>query len=347
MGLHVFDKHSTKEWIDVFKSFPQSQQDIYFLPEYYKTWIEHEQADLRCFYYTDNGIELLYPFFQKRINDPNFDAEYFDIFSAYGYGGIVSNKNGITDGDVIHQFNIELNKWCVQNNIVAEFIRENPMIQNGYRKAERAEVRQNVYVDTTTPYTFLCKNVKENYNKSVKSGLQVEIDDELKNMDEFIRLYRITSERLCVQQFYRFPDEYFYNIKKYLGNNAKLLHVKKGHEFIASTIVLYHNKRASIHLCASDFKYQDCRLNDFMFINAINEAVRMKMDYICLGGGTGNDPKDTLFRFKKKFGKIRKTVKIVKVLHNSEIYDQLVAEWTEKNPGKSQLYKNYFLKYRL
>ena len=63
----------------------------------------------------------------------DLDNEYFDIQGAYGYNGIVSTT---IDKDFINLFSKSFNIFCSNNNIIAEFQRINPIIDNisKYRK---------------------------------------------------------------------------------------------------------------------------------------------------------------------------------------------------------------------
>ena len=51
-----------------------------------------ERVDIQI----DHGsLTVVYPFFKKPINGYDLDENYFDIFSAYGYGGPLSNRDAL------------------------------------------------------------------------------------------------------------------------------------------------------------------------------------------------------------------------------------------------------------
>ena len=73
--------------------------------------------------------------------------EYYDIQGAYGYNGILSTS---LDINLICNFTKTFNLFCVENNIVAEFLRLNPIINNLAKNRFddiRVYDRDNVYVD--------------------------------------------------------------------------------------------------------------------------------------------------------------------------------------------------------
>lgn len=345
MALNYFTENESQEWKDILLSFPEAQQDIYYSPEYYQSWKKHEKAQIQCLHYKNNGIEILYPYFRKEINGYKNGKDYSDVFNAYGYGGILINQPDSCPPAILKDFNKKVDEYFADTKVLSEFIRENPLIRNSNRDALRQIVRKNIYIDTSTEYILPCKNVRENYHKALNKELHIEIDEDCNMMDEFVRLYRITAARLDMNHYYRFEDEYFSKLKHHLNNHIKLLYVRKDGKIIAGMILIYYNKRAVIHLSASDFRYQTCRLNDFLFVSGIREAVRMKMDNINLGGGTRNEDHDGLYRFKRKFGKDIKEVYVGKKVYHEDVYKAICNEWEEKYPQLTKQYSHYLQKH--
>ena len=148
MDVEVYTLNDIQKWHALLKEIPEMYQDIYFLPQYYQTWEQHEQAIPYCLVYKKQGIIIAYSFFKKIINEFNLSADYFDIFSAYGYGGIISNVEFVPK-DIIAEFNATFMEWCTSNNIIAELIRCHPLLPketNHLRPAQYVEVRTNVYI---------------------------------------------------------------------------------------------------------------------------------------------------------------------------------------------------------
>ena len=124
--LSISDK---KEWENLIDYLPLDQQDVYYLPNYYKLYegIGHGQA--QCFVLTDGSNIALYPYLLNSINDLGYDLEkkYYDIQGCYGYNGVISNN--YVDS-FIKKFKEKFRNYCLESNIVAEFTRLHPLIEN-------------------------------------------------------------------------------------------------------------------------------------------------------------------------------------------------------------------------
>ncbi len=347
MKVEIFTLHSREKWEKVLAEFPGESTDIYYTPGYYQTWIEHEEAEAFCFFFEQDEYRLLYPFFRKEITEFELDKPSYDIFNAYGYGGVLSNVDAIPS-EIKESFNNEFTKWCLENNVIAEFIRENPLFNSFIREAKYDKVRSNVYIKFNGPeYVLPGRTARQNVNKAIKSGLMPDIDTSLDTLSDFIKLYSKTAKRLEMNKYYQFEDLYFENIRKYIGKDTTLINVKFKNKIIASTLFFKYSKTGNCHLAASDFDFKQYRMNDLMFNTAIEYANQLGCNTLCIGGGTSTDPQDSLFRFKEKFGNLPLDVYVGKKVINSEIYDNLVKRWEEQNFEIKNNYKNYFLKYRI
>ena len=120
-------------------------------PEYLQTWINYEESVAYCAVYQNDKYMLLYPFLKKKITGYDLGADYYDIQTAYGYGGVISNAVNIPV-KYVNDFNKQLDDWCLENNIISEFIRTNPLHDFYYRKADYIGVRYNVYITCSPDY---------------------------------------------------------------------------------------------------------------------------------------------------------------------------------------------------
>jgi hypothetical protein len=346
MIFEVYSIYEKNKWKSRLNEFSKEKLDIYYLPEYYETWISEERAEPICVYAKINNSNFLYTFFKKEITEYDLDKKYYDIFSAYGYGGVVSDVKDKKDVEI---FNKIFNEWCYENNIIAEFIRENPAINKKkeyIRDALYLKVRTNVYVKTEPDYKIPSSSARRNIKKAIKSGLYVEIDEDLETIDEFIKLYDLTAKRLKMDKYYLFSKEYFYNQKKYLIDNVKLINIKFEDKIISSTLFYYRFNKAVYHLSASNFNFQNLRPNDLLLNEMIEESKRLRCLLLSLGGGTTDKEDDSLFIFKKRFGQDLRDVFIGKKVHNQKVYNLVCNLWQEKYSNLVNKYKNMFLKYR-
>ncbi|MDR1916612.1 MAG: hypothetical protein LBQ58_08575 [Synergistaceae bacterium] len=62
-------------------------RDVYYTSEYYRLYEMNGEGDGRLFVYERGGDIGVYPFLKKRITGYALDRPYYDIQTAYGYGG--------------------------------------------------------------------------------------------------------------------------------------------------------------------------------------------------------------------------------------------------------------------
>jgi hypothetical protein len=347
MDFKIFKSADFDEWTKCLESFPLAKKDIYYTPNYYLTWLEHENAEIHCAYFKEGDVQLLYPFFKKEIKNKKLDKIYFDISTAYGYGGLLSNIESV-EPRIAEIFNKLFDNWCSENDIIAEFIRVNPLFENvaRLRAVKYLKIRKNTYVDFSQDIK-LKNTAPRNIKRAQEAGLTIEIDSEFKYLDKFIELYYLTYKRLNMDSYYLFPQEYFDNLKLYLPEHVRIFLVKLRDTIIASSVFFLYGDKATYHLGASDFSFSSYRPNDFLFKAMIEESEKEGIAILSLGGGTTNLESDGLYQFKKKYGNTILDVYIGKKIHNETIYSQLCVDWENTHPELIEKYKNYFLKYRV
>lgn len=349
MNFEILDKNNLQRWQKILTRFPKEKLDIYFTPNYYRTWVAHEDAEPFCIYAKCTDTEFLYPFFKKEINRYGLNGVYYDIYTAYGYGGVISNCDSIPKY-ILNKFNARFDDWCKEEGVVAEFIRESPLVnekQGFVREAEYSVVRQNVYVKINKDYTISSDGAKKSIKRAIKSNLVAEIDDKLKTVKDFAQLYNPAVKRLKMDKYYLFPQDYYDNVIKFLSGNAKIINIRLNNEIIASAFYLHYSDKGSYHLAASNPDFRKFCSNDLLLKTMIDHSVYLGKNILTLGGGTTNDSRDSLFVFKSKFGNMIKDVYIGKRIHDSGIYNKLCNIWLRESPDLQGQYKNFFLKYRI
>jgi len=350
MTFNVYTLSDITKWKNILEELPQDKKDIFFLPEYYQTFIEHEKAIPYCFTYKNQDILIVYSFFKKKIYEFDLGVDYFDIYSPYGYGGVLSNVEIIPQA-IINDFNLTFQEWCNSNNIIAELIRCYPLLPkqtNFLRSAHYIEVRTNAYIILSPSYSIPSSGAKQSIRTAKNKGLYSFLDNELTNIDKFQKLYNESIQRLQMDPYYHFPDIYYQNIKQHLANSSKLLFIKnKKNEIIAGCLIFHHQDRFHYRLSAFDFNYRNLNPNDLLINELIDLAAKENKKIITLGGGLGVDTNDSLFQFKKKYGNEFKTVYIGKKILNQKKYNEVCALWENKKSDDVKFqYQNFLLKYR-
>jgi len=349
MIFKAFTTDDLKEWNETCASFPMHSIPIFHCPDYLQTWQGYEKGEPYCLYARIGDYQFLYPFFKRRIDEYSTGEDYYDIFSVYGYGGVVTNDYRC-NGKFLTLLNDAIDKWCKEENVIAEFVREYPV--NKYiRRTKKSHVRNNLILEYDNKWQDFTKLIKKRARRdamaSLKKGCKGKVDTELKSMDGFIGLYRNLCRGKWLPEYYNFPDTYFENVKNKLEKWSFIINVHYHKKVIASSFNFMMNGSIVYHLSASDYQYKNYLPNDLMLYTLIEFGAHNKCRNIFFGGGLTKAKNDSLYRFKEKFANVCLPVHIGTKVHNEKVYEMLCTKWAEEYPEKAEQYRDYFLKYRL
>lgn len=333
---------SDQNWNMLLKGFPKAQQDIYYTSEYYHLCESNGEGIGKLFYFEDElGNKGYYPFLLNKINNDLLNREYYDIETAYGYGGPIIKCKGDFFYDVFESKFIE---YCKENGIVAEFIRFHPLVGNETKFKKYLSVCKN----RTTVSIDLTQKIDDIWSKDLKSENRTQIRKAKKNglyieksndYDQFKIIYEHTMKKVNAQKEYLFNDDYYLKLSKI--KNAFLINVMMNEQIIASGCFLYYGDYCHYHLGGSLAEYLRLGPNNFMMWEAIKIGKELGCRTFHLGGGLTDEPHDNLFRFKKTFSKDFNSFYIGKRIHNQDIYEKLIKNWEKKNKKKASLFLQY------
>lgn len=329
------------EWNSYIERLPYNKRDIYFTREYLKLYETNGDGSARLFIYEEENALAIYPFLINKIEGYKLQDEYYDIQTAYGYGGPVSSCE---DNGFLSRFEGEFLKYCSENNIVAEFIRFNPCISNENIFEKDIFVIKNrttVALDLDKSSEDIWKNDIKSKNRNMirkaeKSGLSVEVNNEYCTFKD---IYESTMGKVGADGYYYFKPEYYISMEQ--DNNYVMLNVKLQDETIASAIFMSYNNYFHYHLAGSKREYLKFAPNNLLLWEAIKYANEKGLKMLHLGGGLTDSTEDNLFKFKSSFSKMYLNFYIGKRVHNKEIYNFLINEWEEKNNKKASILLQY------
>lgn len=329
-------------WDEYIEKMPIEKQDIYFSRQYYLMEEEQEKGQGKLFVYEEIDGKLgLYPFILRKIDSEFLETDYYDIETAYGYGGPMLNS---TDDSFAQRFEDAFLKFCEESNIVAEFIRFHPLLQNQSIFKKNISVLEN----RTTVWLDLEKSEEDiwmqdvstqNRNtirKCIKNGLTVE-----KSRDylEFIKIYNATMDKVGAGDFYYFDNQYYKKISE--CDKYTLLKVVYQEETIAAAIFIEYGEYFHYHLAGSKKEYLKLAPNNILLWEAIKLGKKLGCKKMHFGGGLSNSEEDNLYRFKKKYSSTTSKFYIGKRVHNKEVYDRLIKNWEEKHSSKATMLLQY------
>lgn len=307
--------------------------DIYFNAEYAKLneEIEHGTAEtfrFECEYGSVQSVYIKRPA-PYLVNG----TEYFDAVTPYGYGGPLVIKTSDRE-KLLSEYEIAYRNYCKEQGIVDEFVRFHPLMGNAtdFQGLYHNELcRQTVAIDMQdedfymVQFTSECRNRIKNAGKR---GVIIDIDEKCEHIDEFIQLYYITMDKNNASDYYYFDKSYFERLLSISDCKFMMINALVEGEIIASVLYMISDGNMHYHLSANNPEYYKFAANNLIVYNACKYGNENGLKWQHLGGGLSSAPNDSLFRFKRGFGRTERNLKdfyIGKAVFMPEIYDELCS----------------------
>jgi hypothetical protein len=344
----------SEEWLRIIKCFQNN--DVYYYPQYLKAYEENGDGEPILFYLESEYGRLCNVFLKRDISNDNYFSNileknrYFDISTVYGYGGPIYESN--LTAELAREYSSTFTEYCQKNNIISEFIRFHPLLENHVLLLDYSEVynpRSTVCIDLTNGEEGVLKNLKsENrtrIRKAIKSGVEIVFGRDKFLIDEFKKMYENTMIRDNASQYYFFNKSFFNTTLEQLSENSFIAAAKYNNEIISTSIILFNDKYIHYHFGGSDKKYMNLAPNNLLFYEVAKWGCRTGRQYFHLGGGYKGD-EDPLFRFKKSFSRgTPLSFYIGKKVYNYDLYNSLVLKKLESGTVENSN-EHFFPAYR-
>ncbi len=349
-SIRLFTIKDKPLWSDYLEKLSPERRDVYFTPQYYSLYQNYGDGEACCFIFEKDGELVLYPFLKNPITPLGYDLdkEYYDIQGAYGYNGIISSTD---NPEFIVGFWEAFDAYCQGNNIIAEFTRFHPQLNNHRLASPKMKTfysRHTVSLDLSLSEDDIWMKQISSKNRNMirkaeKEGVTiVESDD----YDTFKQLYDGTMTNLHAEDFYFFPQAYYYEYKQtFKGESMLCLAMYEG-KAIAGSMFMFSENYAHYHLSGRNREYSRYAANNLILWYAIRKAKERGCKWLHFGGGTTGEEDDSLLKFKKEFSKTETEFWIGKRVHNQEVYDEIVRQWQTKFPEHYDKNKVKLLGYR-
>lgn len=343
--LNVYTLDDRRKWDAIVRSI--ANYDVYYTSGYVSAFQLIGDGDPCLIYYesaTLKGINVV----MKRdiaLSEPFkgklTENTYYDLSTPYGYGG------WILDGDMSACATLfaEYEQWCIRNNIISEFVRFHPVLENsrfseGYYQV--VLLGETVTLDLSDPDTIWDNFSSKNRNmirKAEKSGVQIFNGRSPALFDEFMEIYNQTMERDAADDYYFFDRKFYESICFDLPEQAQLFYAVKDGRMIAASIILAADGKLHYHLSGSLAEYRSYAPTNLLLYKAALWGCANGCTSFHLGGGVGSR-EDNLFKFKKSFfrGDELTRFAIGKKIFNQEEYDRLVSM---REVGESGFFPKY------
>ena len=323
-------------------------KDLYFEPNYGKLNEEIEEGISIVYEYSGDYGEIYHMFIKREIETEVDGGIWYDLITPYGYGGpIILECEGNKEGLLIGEFNKSFKQYCIDNNIVSEFIRFHPMYDNAKDFKNMYDVFYNRntiatnLADSEDPFqTEFSKSCRKNVRRALREGISYRVIEDPSDISNFKEIYYSTMDRNEATDYYYFEEEYFDQCLKLLGNNLILVEAIYQEKTIAMGFYFVYDKNIHIHLSGT--------LSEFLHLSPayiLRYAVTQwgkEQGYKIIhhGGGRSSSEEDSLYKFKKQFGKTEFEFYIGKKIWNQDIYDKICkAKGVDKDSDFFPLYR--------
>lgn len=303
--LKIYQLTQTHEWDAIVRSF--TDYDVYYLSGYVKAFKIHGDGEPLLFYYNANDLRGINVVMKRDIaKDQNFigklpDNTYYDFATPYGYGGWLIEGSG--DTAVLFK---EYETWCINNNVISEFVRFHPILKNHEKVLPFYEVMplgETIAMDLSTPEIIWDNLTSKNRNmirKAQKSGVCI-YNGRMPNLYEiFHDIYNSTMDKDHADNYYYFSSEFYKSLLMDLPANAQVFYADLNGMIIAASIILAANGRLNYHLSGSLKEYNSYAPTNLLLYHTALWGCFNGCKTFHLGGGVGSKD-DNLFKFKRAF----------------------------------------------
>ena len=349
--MYVIKWNDKEEWNTQVHSF--KDWDVYFLCEYAVSLMLHGDGFPYLFLFEDSKMRMAYVMMLNDLsNEDAFkktfeEGKYLDLTTPYGYGGPLVegeyNKNSIL------KFVKEMELYCRKNNIVSQFFRFAPWMNNQSvleGACKKILLKKTIYMDTRYDVDIMRNMDTKNRNmvrKALKNGVYV-VQDQGRYLNEFIDIYTETMERDKADRYYFFNKDYYEFLIREMPENVRFFYAYMNGKMISCAIILYSDRYAHYHLSGMRTDSRQYGSMNLLLFEAAKWAQENGKDLLHLGGGVEGE--DSLYRFKKQFNKYGQlNYWIGSNIFISEKFNELVekrkkldAKWNDQN--------NLMIKYR-
>jgi hypothetical protein len=328
-------------WDSCVRGLPESKRDIYYTSDYYRLYELNGEGEACLFVYESGGDVGIYPFMKRRVTGYPLDGDYYDIQTAYGYGGPVATSES---GAFWAEFEAAFLDYAGSGGIVAEFIRFHPLLRNHLGFAERIRVEKNrttVVIDMREDEdAIFTRQVNGKGRTAIRKANRASMDISYSyDVGAFFKLYESTMRDHGASEYYYFSDEYFGRSKNIEGFD--MINVIMDGRVAASGIFIGGGMYYHYHLYGRDKAFSEACVGHRTIWEAVKLARSKGYSFFHLGGGMTDEPSDSLFAFKKQFSGDFRDFYIGKRVLNERVYGYLIDEWKARTGAKPAIFLAY------
>lgn len=318
--------------------------DVYHTNAYNRMLTDDEHVKSVLFVVEAYDETAALPIRIQRIDD----GEALDASSPYGYPGAITSCT-TPDQGLQARFTAGLQEAMAEAGAISLFVRQHPLFETHWLFGDGADIvehGQTVAIDLSNSEAEIqagsSQNHRRNLKKAAKLGLSFVEDHPFEFLDEFAHLYDTTMRRVEAEHRYFFPRGYFRNLKELLDDRVSLFHARSGDATVSSVIMFHCGDIVQYHLGGTDNAWADRGASRWLLEQTRIWAKLEGYRWFHLGGGV-DAKEDSLFRFKAGFAKSFWRFRVVQLVLNGQVYDDLTrarsAHGHQPQPGFFPAYR--------
>ncbi len=331
--LNILCSNDEEKWAEIIEQF--SEADIYSMLEYANAHALHGDGVPVMFYFDNGKVKAINIAMKRDISKERFftdkieEGKYFDLISPYGYGGFII-EGDYSDSD-LEEIKSEYEEICIENNIVSEFVRFNPLNDSNKDFIEyfnASDVGKIMCIDISEGqdiWANLDSTVRNRIRNAEKYGIEIRRGKSEELIAEFEKIYNQRMDSLNASDYYFFDKKFFEYIFEKLDENIELFYAVYEGKIIAACDIIFYGDRLHYHLSASLDEYRKLPSVNLLIWEVMKWGQENGYKVLNLGGGLGGK-QDGLFRFKRGFNrKNALDFYLGKKIFDDEAYEYLLS----------------------
>lgn len=318
-------------------------ESIYYDMNWNKLQEKKEKGEAITYIFENRNGKIEYPFIKRVANSLN-GVQYYDLVTARGQGGprILFAKN---KEKLIEDFESDFQEYCEKENIIAEYIRFDPWIDNfsDFSNIYKVFSDGNIYCNNLTEDFFnnqYSSSVRNMVRKAEKNGVKVSFDFEGNTIKSFLELYEYTSKKYNISEYYNINKDFIEEYFEKLNDKVFIANAYYDDKIISTAIMLIGKDIIHFHFSATDPEYIKLQPNTYLLYKTELYAQEIGKTLFDFGRATKGS---SLEKFKFDFIN-KKEENIYKYNVGVKIRNQIVYNrFVESRGGK---HEGYFPEYR-